>query len=726
MSDATLPRLPVTVLTGFLGAGKSTLLTISLLAPFAALAQTDTGSPPAEVPVKLDTFVTTGTRTERTVGNAPVKTEVFLSSEIEAFGGVTLADSLRLIPSVRFESDCQNCGLNQIQLLGLSTDYTAILFDGAPLYSGVAKVYGANLFPTIFVDHLEVVKGSSSVLYGPEAIAGVVNLVTAKPARASTRVQSNFGILKGNAQDWDVSARTSQLAASGKTAVTAYALYQDREGLDLTTDGFTELPRFKNKVAGAQFFQSTGSTGEFRLTYQYLDEAHRGGDQLDQPEEKTNIAESVAHHVHTVTVGWETQISPDLTLHLRGSHLAVQRDAFYGARADSASVAYDEAGQPAPDLDTFAADPASQAAIDAVGRRLWSDTRNRVSYLDAQLTQRVNAHELVYGAQYRNESLREHRPNDPAVLDTHDSFGTYGAFVQDIWTVSPALELVPGIRVDQHDNVDGTIFSPRLALRYHAPSGLTVRASASTGFNAPGAYNEDQHIGVSSGGGIILRNASGLKEESSRTLSLGAEWFVPSLGRRLALSSTVHHTRLRDAFDIDDSDPVNWIRINGAGAKVFVWENGFSWLLVEHFRLDASVSYIHARFDEPVARVTGLTTREFVERPEWTGVATLVYNLPNQWEAHALVNYTGPMLAVGEESDTFRARTPSFWEVDLGVARTVRLGATGPYLKVGAGVRNLFDDRQDDLFDNGADRDPTYFYGPVRPRTVYLSAGLAF
>ncbi|WP_342750830.1 Plug domain-containing protein [Termitidicoccus mucosus] len=90
--------------------------------------------------------VSTGTRTERLASDAPIKTEFFLASEIKAHGGVTLADSLRLVPSARFESSCSNCGLNEIQLLGLSTDYTAILFDGAPLYSGLAKVYGADLF----------------------------------------------------------------------------------------------------------------------------------------------------------------------------------------------------------------------------------------------------------------------------------------------------------------------------------------------------------------------------------------------------------------------------------------------------------------------------------------------------------------------------------------------------------------------------------------------------
>ncbi len=121
-------------------------------------------SPPEKRPLELDPLVLTGTRTIRAQSDAPVKTKVFLASEIEAFGGVTLADNLRFIPSARFESDCQNRSLNQIHLLGLSTDSTAILFDGAPLYTGIAKVYGAHLFPTIFVDPIEVVKGGSSVL----------------------------------------------------------------------------------------------------------------------------------------------------------------------------------------------------------------------------------------------------------------------------------------------------------------------------------------------------------------------------------------------------------------------------------------------------------------------------------------------------------------------------------------------------------------------------------
>ncbi|WP_342750829.1 TonB-dependent receptor [Termitidicoccus mucosus] len=448
------------------------------------------------------------------------------------------------------------------------------------------------------------------------------------------------------------------------------------------------------------------------------------------------MAESLAHKIHMLNLQWEQQLTPSLFYSVRGSYLHLQRDAFYGARADAEFTAFDEAGgfadpdNPTPAeeaaLADFAADPANQAAINAVASRIWSDTRNQVLFLDGQITQKLGAHELVYGAQYRYEKLEESRPNDPALADTSDDFGTYGLFVQDIWTLLPGLELVPGVRVDRHDNVDGTIFSPRIALRYEPIDALTLRASYSAGFNAPGAYNEDLHIGVSSGGAIFLRNSPDLEEERSDSFTLGADWWVPSFGKRLVLSSTFHYTLLHDTFDIDDSDPNDtgiWERVNGPDAKVFVWENGFQWVVGRGLRLEGSISYIRARFDDPITRVTGLTTREFIERPEWTGLFSVIYEHDSGWQIASLLNYTGSMLAVGE-ADIYR-KTPKFWELDLNVSKTFHLS---PHLelKLGAGVRNLFDDRQKDLFDNGEDRDPTYLYGPVRPRTFFVTAGVEF
>ncbi len=54
--------------------------------------------------------------------------------------------------------------------------------DGAPIYGNLASVYGLNGIPTTIIDRFEVIKGPNSTLYGSEAVAGVINIITKDPA----------------------------------------------------------------------------------------------------------------------------------------------------------------------------------------------------------------------------------------------------------------------------------------------------------------------------------------------------------------------------------------------------------------------------------------------------------------------------------------------------------------------------------------------------------------
>lgn len=705
------------------------LISTLLLACTGIVAAADSIDAPADggETLLLDRLVITGTRTSRTLTDSPVKTDVFTASEIESRGGVSLADSLRLMPSVRFENDCQNCGLNQIQLLGLSTDYTAILFDGAPLYAGLAKIYGADIFPTIFIDRIEIVKGASSVLYGPEAIAGVVNLITEPPTAPATRFTATHSLFPGGATGHEGTFRVTRPSASGRAAITVYGYHTRRDGLDLTGDGFTELPEFRNSVVGFQLVHRPSTDATLQATYQFLDQAHRGGDRLDLAEEQARVAESLQHRFHSLLLDWRKTLGPDLSYELKAAYTRIHRDSFYGARANAEQIAYDKAVASGygGSLDDYVAAPAHQAAIDATGRLVAGDTLNRVYFVDASVRHTRGAHELVAGTQARLEKLDDSRPLDPAIRPTFDQFANCGVFVQDIWTFRHGLEFVPGIRADWHDNIGGVIYSPRLALRYEPAHDLVFRTSYAAGFNAPGAFNEAAHIG----GTFTLRNAPALAEERAQTFSAGFEWYPAPLHRTLGLSSMVYHNRLRDTFEIDDTgtasgDPDLWLRINGPDSRIFTWETGVNWLPTGGLRVEASLSYIHARFDTPIDRVTGLSTREFIERPEWSGLVSLTYRR-GPWETFASLNCTGTMLVVGEDSDRFR-RSQAFHEADLGLSYTFRPGTKRAALRVGLAVRNLFNSYQTDLDNSGENRDVTYLYGPTRPRTVTLSAGLQY
>ncbi len=680
------------------------------------------GSPGAELK-ELESFVVTATRTERLVTEAPVKTELILPKEMSAYNVTSFRDALKLIPTMRFESDCQNCGVNQIQLMGLSTEYTSILFDGAPLYSGLAKVYGADLFPAIFIDRIEVVKGGSSVLYGPEAMAGVVNLLTLEPLYSGLEAAVGAASILGDATEWEGTFQGDSVDADGRHSISVYGLWQDREGLDLTTDGFTEIPEFENRVAGFQSWWHPVAGATLKIGLQFMDQAHRGGDRLDLPEEQARVAESLQHEIVLAQAGWDRRVNPHFDYQLNASVISIERLSFYGARGDSEQRAFEEAGFTGEVTPEFVA--THQDAIDAAARRVWGRTDNHVLFLDGQVNHEWRRHILSYGIQYRFEDLEDGSLHETAdTPQTKDSFSNAGVFIQDQWFLSDRWELVPGLRLDHHDNVEDFILSPRLAARYARSENLTFRASWSTGFNAPGAFNEDKHIGVNNGGAIFLVNEPDLNEERSHTLSVGAEYRPNVFAGRLFLHSQVHHTLLQDTFEIDDSgelsgDPNLWLRINGPDAIVDVWENNLNWQISSRLRLDVGLSWIDARFEEPIERVTGLVTDQFIKRPKWTGHAGLSYENHDFFDANLFYTYTGSMLATGEDADIWR-ETDSFHVFDLGISREFEGFLGADRFTVSAGIDNLFDERQQDQQNNGEERDPTYLYGPVTPRTTYL------
>lgn len=698
-------------------------LTVLSTLPALALAAGPTEPASAEPVVNLSSVVVTGTRTERLLSEAPVRTEILLAEDFDNYNVTCFRDALKLIPAARFENDCQNCGLNQIQLLGLSTEYTSVLFDGAPLYSGLAKVYGADLFPAIFIDRIEVVKGGSSVLYGPEAIAGVVNLITAAPEKSGLSTTMSGESVLGKAGEWEASFIGDYAKPGDPWRFSVYGLYQDRQELDLTTDGFSEIPRFDQWVAGGQTWWQPWAGTRLKANYQYMDQSHRGGDRLDLPEERARVAESLAHRIQFGQIQWIQEVSEDFDFSLQTSIMDIERKSYYGARGDLEQRAFEAAGFTGDVTEDFVA--GHQPEIDALARSVWGLTKNRIYYLDSQFNYQLESHTVSLGAQYRQENLSDRSLyGATGRLATQDSFSNVGLFLQDQWAVTSSLEFVPGLRVDDHANVEKAILSPRLAARLQASSALTLRTSWSAGFNAPGAFNEDKHIGVSNGGAIFLVNAPDLREESSQTFSVGAEYQPAVLDRQFIVHSQIHYTTLEDTFEIDDSgtasgDPNLWLRINGASASVWVWENNVNWRPLTGLRLDAGFSFIRARLDEEVARVTGLVTDRFLERPEWTGHVGISWDHPGWFEAGALLSYTGTMLAAGEDADIWRETDP-FHVLDLSLSKEFGgWPGSGPW-RLSAGVENVFDQRQKDLQNNGEERDPTYLYGPVQPRTYYV------
>lgn len=121
--------------------------------------------------------VVTGTRNEVLLKDSPVRVEVIDKKQTVSTAMVNIGDLLREQSGMMLTNNVRT----GIQMMGLGADYTQILIDGQPMIGRVAGVLDLSRISVGNVERVEVVKGPMSSLYGSEALAGVINIITKKP-----------------------------------------------------------------------------------------------------------------------------------------------------------------------------------------------------------------------------------------------------------------------------------------------------------------------------------------------------------------------------------------------------------------------------------------------------------------------------------------------------------------------------------------------------------------
>ena len=126
----------------------------------------------------IQEVVVTGTGTQHLLKDAPVQTEVITAKMLKNYGGRSIEDILSgLTASFAFSEDDMG---SQMQLNGLGNSYILVLVDGKRIHGDVGGQNELSLIDPYNIEKIEIVKGASSALYGSDAIAGVVNIITKK------------------------------------------------------------------------------------------------------------------------------------------------------------------------------------------------------------------------------------------------------------------------------------------------------------------------------------------------------------------------------------------------------------------------------------------------------------------------------------------------------------------------------------------------------------------
>lgn len=643
--------------------------------------------------VVSETIVVTATGTETEVQQAPIKTEVISAALAERQVKTTLAESFQAtVSGVRVEMNCQNCGFMQIRMNGLEGPYTQILEDGLPTYSGVTAVYGLEQIPAAFLEQIEVVKGGNSALYGPGAVAGVINLIRREPRENRFRVDSLAGWQHGRPEQ-QIGGAAQIIDMPARLSGDFYARSINRVPVDRDGDGFSEAGKRRLDSGGFSLYRSfLDSKGRMSVSGTMANEFRRGGDQFEAPPDQSLITEQVDSKRYSLAFNWNHTLSAKTFYALRGSHAYYGRQSYYGSGMDP---------------------------------NAYGNTRNPVWVGDSQAGHQAGRHSILGGYQVWWEHVED---NAPAYARTYGgTFKNHGAYFQDEWRPAGRLTFIGGARIDKSNRVDHAILSPRAGVRIGLTNNWVLRASVSTGFRAPAVFDEDLHIAQVGGEGFMLQNSDRLKEERSISYTGGADYAGLLLGHRVQLGVNLFHTRLKDAFTLDEvlvpgHEFRQLIRVNGAGARVGGASVDGTWRFSSRFALRGGFTSQFARWDEPESQF-GATS--FFRTPSEYGFLGYDWMLPFKFDWSATADFTGTMTAphyAGYIAEDRLEKTPQFLTFNTVLSRTFELGEHRR-LRIYYNLQNIGDTYQRDL-DQGPNRDSAYVYGPTEMRRSVV--GLTF
>ena len=231
----------------------------------------------SEDAVLLDGAVVTANRNETDRREAPVIVNVLSPKVFENTNSVCLSQGLNFQPGLRVENNCQNCGFQQVRINGLDGPYSQILIDSRPMCSSLAGVYGLEQIPANMVERVEILRGGGSALFGSNAIAGTINIITREPLYNFFQVGHTLSAIDGESFDNVTSFNGAIVNEQRDAGIYLFGMVRDRQAYDHDDDGFSELGKINSTTLGFKTYYKPTHVSKLTLEYHHIKEFRRGG-----------------------------------------------------------------------------------------------------------------------------------------------------------------------------------------------------------------------------------------------------------------------------------------------------------------------------------------------------------------------------------------------------------------------------------------------------------------
>lgn len=451
--------------------------------------------------------VVTGTKSPKEIENNPIPTTLIGQDELKSYGVHRLDDIISEQVGMQIVEDLGR----GVQIQGLSESYALILINGEPAIGTMKGKLNLNRFATGNLNRIEIVKGPSSSLYGSNALAGVINLITEMPKEPwEINASAKYGTY--NVMDFSLETKMKK----NDFGMNLFLNHFRGDGYKLkdTKQGLT-VPAYKNYTGAAEFFYDFSPMTQISLRSRFNYEL-----QENEYPVKTDSSSSILKDYGNL---YDANIA--LSLKHKYTDIGSVTAKIYGTIYQTKSDLNTEESAQQLDYNNF-----------------------EQSYMKGEILSDyvfIKEHYVMLGLGMNLENV-----NSEIISAQAHNTKSYYIFLQDDWGPVRNVNLIASLRYDSHSDYESH-WSPKIAVSWSPFSSFTVRGSIGNGFKAPtseelylnwtnptsgysvfgAAYLRDGLTALKEKGLIDtilipLDNLSPLTPESSWSYNLGANYDV--------------------------------------------------------------------------------------------------------------------------------------------------------------------------------------------------------
>ena len=403
----------------------------------------------SEADENLEEVVIRAARSTRTIKNLPTRVEFIGSEELgekAIMNAANISLVLRESTGIQIQQTSLSSGNSSIRIQGLDGRYTQLLKDGFPLFGGFSSGLSIMQIPPLDLQQFEIIKGSSSTLYGGGAIAGLVNMVSKTPEE-----EPNLEIMLTQTQSLGSTANVFHSRRNGKFGYTLYGSGHYQKPYDPDGDDFTNLPETKSVSLNPKLFYYPNKNSQLWIGINGTYDDRLGGDLTKISDGENGIHQfserNTSARVSTQAV-YENQISENEFLQLKNSVSYFDREL-------------------------------SSGDLDFSGKQL-------NSFSEASYSFGKEKSDWIVGANVYSDDFTEQNSADPRNQNTV----TFGAFGNNTTDLSQKWILESGFRTD-YSPAWGVFALPRVSVLWKASDKFSGRLGGGLGYRLPDIFTEE-------------------------------------------------------------------------------------------------------------------------------------------------------------------------------------------------------------------------------------------